>query len=49
MGINWTTVIASGVVASIVGVFQVVANRYSNRILDHIEKILKNDKPSGQK
>ena len=44
MNINWTTVISSAVVAMIIGVFQLVATRYTNRILDHVEKTLKNGK-----
>jgi hypothetical protein len=43
--INWTTVIsttiASGFVAIIVGTFQLIANRYTTRILDAIEKSIK--------
>ena len=38
MNINWTTVLASGVVASIVSGFQFITNRYLGRILDKIEK-----------
>ncbi len=43
--VQWTTVISSGLVAAIIGVIQLIANRYTNRILDHIEKSLvkKND------
>ncbi len=43
--INFTTVITSAVVAAIIGVTQLIANRYTNRVLDHIEKTLaKKDK-----
>ena len=41
MNINWTTVISSAVVAVVIGVFQLIATRYTNRILDHIEKTMK--------
>lgn len=44
MEINWTTVVASGFVAAIVGIIQLIANRYTNRMLDHIEKLLKANK-----
>ena len=44
MDINWTTVISSGVVAAIVGVIQLIANRYTIRILDHVERSIKNGK-----
>ena len=44
MNINWTTVISSGVVAAIVGIIQLIANRYTNRVLDHLEKTLRNGK-----
>ncbi len=39
--INWTTVISSGVVAAVIGIFQVISNRYTNRILDHIERTIR--------
>jgi hypothetical protein len=39
--INWTTVFSSAVVAAIIGIIQLIANRYTNRILDHIEKTIK--------
>ena len=42
MEISWTTVISSAVVAVIIGTFQLIASRYTNRILDHIEKKVKN-------
>jgi HAMP domain-containing protein len=46
--INWTTIIAtalsSGVVAVIIGIFQLIANRYVARALDHIEKTIKSKK-----
>jgi hypothetical protein len=38
MDINWTTVISSGVVAIVIGIFQLVATRYTNKILDHLDK-----------
>jgi hypothetical protein len=44
MNVDLTTVLASGLTASIIGVFQVIANRYSNRILDRLEKLLGNSK-----
>lgn len=44
-GINWTTILASAVTASIIGGSQFVFNRYLARILDRIEKeMTKNDK-----
>ena len=44
MNINWTTVISSGVVAVVIGMFQLVAARYTNRILDRIDKLLEKNK-----
>ena len=44
--INWTTVFSSAVVAVVIGIFQLVATRYTNRILDHIERTLKANKKS---
>ena len=44
MEINWTTVISSGIVAAVIGTFQLVGTRYTNRALDHIEKMFKNGK-----
>ena len=41
MNINWTTIISSAVVAVVIGLFQLVSTRYANRMLDHIEKLLK--------
>ena len=38
MDINWTTVIAAAVTASIVGGTQFIAIRYLGRILDNIER-----------
>lgn len=40
MSIDLTTVASSGLVAAVIGVIQLVANRYTNRILDRIEKSL---------
>ncbi len=41
--IDWTTVMSSAVVAAvvgvIVGVFQLIANRYTARILDKVDKL----------
>ena len=37
-GINWTTILASAITASIIGGSQFVFNRYLARILDRIEK-----------
>ena len=42
MHIDWTTVVSSGVVAAVVGTFQLLSNRYVTRMLDHVEKALKN-------
>lgn len=39
LGINWTTVISSAVVACIIGGFQLIANRYTTRLLDRIVSI----------
>jgi len=38
--INWSTVVASGLVAVIVGSFQLVAQRYTNHMLDRVDKKL---------
>lgn len=38
MDINWTTVITSAVVASIISGMQFLTTRYLGRILDRIEK-----------
>jgi membrane protein required for beta-lactamase induction len=40
--IDWTTVVSSGVVAAVVGTFQLLSNRYITRVLDHVEKLVKN-------
>jgi hypothetical protein len=40
MEINLTTVISSGVVATIIGIFQLIGTRYVGKILDHIERTL---------
>jgi len=42
--INWTTIISSAVVAVVIGIFQLVANRYTNKMLDQVERIFKNNK-----
>ena len=42
MHIDWTTVVSSGVVAAVVGAFQLLSNRYITRMLDHVEKLVKN-------
>jgi hypothetical protein len=49
MELNWTTIIASGVTASIIGIFQLISNRYGARMLDHIEKTLKELTKNGAK
>ena len=39
--------ISSGVVAAVVGMFQLIAARYTNRILDRLERVMsikKNEK-----
>jgi hypothetical protein len=41
--INWTTVISSAVVATIIGSFQVVANRYVVRGLEAFERFIKSN------
>ena len=38
MNLNWTTIAASGITASIICSFQFFTTRYLGRILDHIEK-----------
>ena len=40
MHLDLTTVVSSGVVATIIGVFNLIGQRYTNRILDHIESKL---------
>jgi hypothetical protein len=43
-----TTVVSSAVVATIIGAFNTVGQRYLIRMLDHLEKVVKaknNDKP----
>ena len=49
--IQWTTVASSAIVAAVVGVtvgvFQLIATRYTNRILDHIESILRIRRKEG--
>lgn len=37
MKIDWTTVFASGITASIICTFQFFTTRYLGRMLDHIE------------
>jgi len=49
MQINWTTVISSAVVASIIGIVQLIANRYTNRILDNLEKNIKRQREDVRK
>lgn len=44
LAINWTTVITSGVVATIISCFQVIGNRYLIKALDHLEKSIKPEK-----
>jgi len=41
MDINWTTVISSAVVATIVSGANLVATRYLGRVLDRLEAALK--------
>lgn len=38
MHIEWTTVIASGVVAAIISSIQFITTRYLSRILDRLER-----------
>jgi len=38
MDINWTTVITSAIVASIITSMQFITTRYLSRILDRLEK-----------
>jgi hypothetical protein len=38
MRIDWTTVFASGITASVICTFQFFTTRYLGRMLDHIEK-----------
>jgi hypothetical protein len=38
MDINWTTVITSAIVASIIASMQFITTRYLSRILDRLEK-----------
>lgn len=40
MSLNWTTIAASGITASIICSFQFFTTRYLGRMLDHIEKRL---------
>ncbi len=44
MEINWTTVISSAVVAVIISGAQLIGNRYLSRVLDHLERTLRNNK-----
>jgi hypothetical protein len=46
MNIDWTTVFASGITASIICTFQFFTTRYLARLLDHLENKLgiKNEK-----
>jgi len=41
LDINWTTVAASAITAIIIGVVQLVTTRYTNRLLDRIDKSVK--------
>lgn len=47
MDLNWTTIIASAVTATVVGASQFVANRYLARILDRIEKEMAKENKNG--
>jgi len=38
MNINWTTVITSAIVATIISSMQFITTRYLGRILDRLEK-----------
>jgi hypothetical protein len=44
MNIDWTTVISSGVVAGIICIFNTISSRYTVRLLDHVERLLKAEK-----
>jgi hypothetical protein len=37
MRLDFTTILSSGFVATIIGIFNLVGQRYTNRILDQIE------------
>ena len=43
MHIDLTTVASSGFVAAVICIFNTFSNRYTTRMLDHIEKLLKKD------
>jgi hypothetical protein len=47
--INWTTIISSGVVATVISIFQLVGSRYVTRALDHFEKVIKDTNGKGKK
>jgi len=38
VNLNWTTIVASGLTAAIIGSFTLFSNRYLSRLLDHLEK-----------
>jgi hypothetical protein len=40
INVDVTTVVSSGVVAAVIGIFQVIGQRYANRALDHFEKTI---------
>ena len=44
MNLNWTTIIASGITASVICVFQFFTTRYLTRIFDATEKKATNSK-----
>jgi len=44
MDINWTTVITSAIVASIISSMQFLTTRYLSRILDRLEKGYRKDR-----
>ena len=51
MSLNWTTIAASGITASVICTFQFFTTRYLSRALDHIEKrlgIVPGDKKDGK-
>jgi hypothetical protein len=47
MSINVDSLLASGLTATIIGIFQLVGNRYTNRMLDKIEKSIENKNKVG--
>lgn len=42
--INLTTVAASAITALIIGVLNLIATRYTNKVLDHLEKTIRTRK-----